>query len=174
MSKKNNIPSSNSQIDNSFDASQFEVVHSGSFSPMWKPTEKDEYLIVIPRAMRKIEMTQGKGKKAIVKENYLMECVYQGGNTLNLYTSKTQTEVSKGDTVSVPISYGLIGELALAQHQDTNDDESELVPSSLALYCASNSIPVMVKFLEKVPTKGGQQVKRFVVLAPKGVKENIK
>lgn len=174
MAKKPTTSKGNSQIDNSgFDMSQFEVVHSGSFSPIWKPLEKDEYVVVNPVSMRAIEVSQGKGAKKITKKNYLLEALLVDTNTLNFFSAKTRTEVMKGDTISVPISYGLVGKTALAVHVDEEDEDSPMEISALAQECVNQDVPLCIKFLEKASTKNGQSVKRFTVLAPKGIKEKV-
>jgi len=172
--KKSNFSAAvvNSQNDN-FDKSQFEVVHSGGFSPMWKPTEKNSFVVISPFGIRKIEQVSGKGKNKRVQENYLLESKYVSGNTVEFYSSKTQTEVIKGDTISIPLSTGLLGEMALGVHTEQDNDESPIIFSPLVDYCNSVGANIMVQFVERVPLKGGQSFKKFVVFAPKGIREKM-
>lgn len=160
----------NSQIENNeFDVSQFEVVHSGGFSPMWKPLEKNEYVVLSPESLRRIELKQGKK----VQITYLLEGRFFQSNSSEFWASKTKTEVSQDETVSIPISYGLVGKMGLGVHETDDDIDSPIIPSPLVVYCVEHQVKLMVKFLEKSKSKNGQQFKSFVVLAPKGIREKI-
>lgn len=166
MKSKKTATQVNSQIDNSFDASQFEVVHSGSFSPMWKPDTKNEYVIIAPDSIRKITVTQKKKSQ----DTYLLEGKYQGGNTKNFFGNKTAVDVMKGDTISIPISSGLIGKNALGVHEKENDDTSDIIPSPLIEAATELNEVIMVKFVDRINLKGGQTFKSYQVLANSKVK----
>lgn len=152
-----------------FDVSQFEVIHSGGFSPIWKPEEKGEYVLFHPLAIRQIEVVQGRKKQM----TYIMEANLVNTNSENFYNGKTQSTLGEGDTAAIPISFGLVGDTALGVHEDPTDNDSPILPSGLVNYCITQKEPLMVRFNEKTKTRNGQQFKSFAVLTRPGVREGM-
>src|SRR5439155_23551593 len=149
--------------------SEWETTHSGGFSPMWKPQEEGEFVIIYPVGIREITVKSGKQSK----ENFLMDArILEAQGTFGSGSGNNakSVDVSNGDMISIPLSYNLLGDIALSV-QENEGVHPEM--SRLSKYSIDNKIPIRVQFNGIVKLAGGRKVKLFEVQAPKGVKESI-
>jgi hypothetical protein len=144
------------------DSKEWEVTSTGSFHPMWTPVKDGESLVCRPVSVRVIP-AHGK-----VKAGGAMDVIRLGGSSTSFAQGGNKIKVGTGDTVTVPLSYNLVGEDRLA----VLDKKGVPSLSKLAQLIVNDGQAFNIVFNGKVKGGGGS-VKRFTVMAPRGYRERV-
>ncbi len=149
---------------------EMETVASSSFPPIWKPKDKGEMIIFSPLTFRKIDLKRGKK----IQTSWCLDCLIKETNSENFYLgsgkNQTQQEIHPGDTISLPLSAALVGDdpMRLAQMV-----KGKPIVSVLLKVAQQENVPLGVVYQETVGIGGGQEVKRFITQAPKGLRDKL-
>ncbi len=151
-------------------ATDWETVSTTGFPPMWKPVKRGEDVIITPTPQFRT-MKIRKGGKGKVQENFAIECLFQGGSSDSFFSgkgSKAKASIGKGDTISIPLSFGMLGQDKVAVI-DANKPQL----SALSKLVIKDKKQLRLIFDGKEPIGGGQTVKRLTIQAPAGYKEKV-
>lgn len=147
------------------DLDDFETVSTGGFPPMWKPSKDGESIYIRPMVTKLMS-----GKK-IKNPNSSVECILLGDKSGSFFQGEKKVTVPLNSTISLGLSYNLVGEDRVAVYTDEESGEARL--SNLSQLLLEDSKGMIITFDGKVKGKGGRSVKTFTIMAPKGYKERV-
>jgi len=146
----------------------WETISAGGFPPIWKPTEKNEYVCFIPAAFHLATIKSGKRKTG----SWLMHGVLTETNSENFYQgsgkAQTMVPVGKDDLIALPLSASLEGAGRLGV-RGKGKKSPEFTP--IAKAAIKKGVALRVVYLQTIPIGGGQEVKRFLIQAPLGLRK---